>query len=99
MKCRVLISGYPSKLYSKMLREWRCISYRTRTRGCTLTECLWCNFPEPNELHDWRFAGKNFRERLALKRQATRLLARLDAMPPVKRGYLLDLVHQRFFPR
>ena len=99
LKCRVMISGYPSDLYAKRLKSWRCISYRTRTRGRTLTECLWLNFPEPTDLHDWRFAGRNFRERLALNRQAARWLARLDGMPPVKRGFLLNAVHQRHFSR
>lgn len=58
LRCRVMLSGYPSALYSTMLKDWRCISYRTRTRGRTLTECLWCNFPEPTELHDYRYIGK-----------------------------------------
>lgn len=95
MPCHVLLSGYPSKLYAQELKSWRCISYRTRTRGRTLTECLWCNFPEPTKLHDWRFIGKNYRERLTLKRFATRFLTRLDAMPELKRNFVLNLVHQR----
>jgi len=95
MPCHVLISGYPSKLYAQKLKTWRCISYRTRTRGRTLTECLWCNFPEPTELHDWRFIGKNYRERLTLKRFATRFLTRLDAMPALKRNFVLNLVDAR----
>ena len=88
LNCRVLISGYPSGLYASSLHDWRCLSYRCRTRGRTVTECLWMNFPEPTELHDWRFAGRNFRERLALRRLAARWLARLQAMPPRKRGYV-----------
>lgn len=93
--CRVLLSGYPSKLYGAALRTWRCISYRTRTRGRTVTECLWANYPEPEELHDWRYAGANYRQRLYLKRLARRWLAKLDAMPPRKRGYVLASISQR----
>lgn len=96
LPCNVMISGYPSKLYNSQLRIWRCLTYRTRTRGKTVTECLWCNFPEPAELHDWRYAGKSFRERLGLKRLATRWLARLEAMPERKRRFLLHAVHQRY---
>lgn len=97
LPCRVLISGYWSELYGSSLQKWRCCSYKVRTRGRTATEFLWCNFPEPTELHDWRYAGKNFRERTSLKRLATRWLARLEAMPPKKRGYVLHAidVHQR----
>ena len=99
LPCDVLLSGYPSKLYSSRLKKWRCITYRTRTRGSTVTECLWCNFPEPTELHDWRYAGQNFRQRVSFGRQATRWLARLNRMPARKRGYLLDAISQRYFQR
>lgn len=96
LPCRVLLSGYPSALYSSQLQTWRCLVYRTRTRGRTVTECLWANFPEPVELHDWRYAGQSYRQRLTYRRLAGRLLARLDKMPARKRGYLLDAIEQRF---
>lgn len=96
LRCCVLISGYPSALYASTLQNWRCLDYRTRTRGRTVTECLWCNQAEPAELHDWRYCGKTFRERLGLKRLAARWLARLDRMPSRKRGYILHAVHQRW---
>jgi len=95
LKCRVLLSGYPSELYGATLQDWRCLRYRTRTRGRTVTECLWANFPEPDELHDWRYAGNNFRQRVALKRLANRWLAKLDTMTPRKRGYVLDAISNR----
>ena len=98
-KCRVLVSGYPSELYGAALRTWRCMSYRTRTRGRTVTECLWANYPEPDELHDWRYTGATFRQRLCLKRLVSRWLAKLDAMPPRKRGYVLAAIAQRQFWR
>ncbi len=95
LPCRVLLSGYPSDLYRSQLQSWRCISYRTRTRGRSVTECLWCNYPEPATLHDWRYAGKNYRERLYLKRLAKRWIKKLDAMSDKKRGYMLDAIAQR----
>jgi DNA adenine methylase len=97
LKCRVLLSGYPSPLYGDTLQNWRCCSYKARTRGSTVTECLWMNFPEPTALHDWRYAGKSYRERLALNRLAARWAARLDRMPARKRGFVLDGIRQRYF--
>ena len=97
LRCRVLVSGYESELYREYLKDWRLIRYRARTRGKTITECLWCNFPEPDELHDWRFAGRNYRERLYLKRLVKRWQAKLDAMPPRKLGYVLNAIVQRHF--
>lgn len=95
LKCRVLISGYPCALYSSQLRDWRCLSYWAMTRGGKRRECLWCNFPEPEELHDWRYAGQNFRQRTSLKRLAARWLAKLDRMKPRQRGYVLNAIAQR----
>ena len=94
--CRVMLSGYRSALYDAEVLSWRRIDYQTRTRGKTVTECLWCNFPEPAELHDWRYAGRTFRERLQLKRVAARWLRRLDEMTGRKRGFVLAAVHQRY---
>lgn len=94
VQCYAMISGYPSELYSSRLRDWRCISYRTRTRGRTVTECLWCNFPEPVELHDWRFAGRNRRQRYKWGLVAERFFAKLEKMPALKRGYLLNSIER-----
>lgn len=95
LPCRVLVSGYPSDLYAEYLKDWRLLRYRVRTRVKTVTECLWCNFPEPDALHDWRFAGKSYRERLYLRRLAKRWLAKLEAMSERKRGYVLNAIAQR----
>jgi DNA adenine methylase len=99
LPCRVLISHPPCDLYLQQLQSWRCITYRTRTRGKTVTECLWANFPEPEVLHDWRFAGKGNRQRTSWKRVARRWLAKLDAMQPRKRGFILQAIEQRHFRR
>lgn len=92
LDCNILVSHYPHPLYNELhlLHGWRCQSYRLRTRGKTVTECLWMNFPEPTVLHDWRYAGKSHRERLSLKRLVLRWRARLANMPARKRGYLLS---------
>jgi site-specific DNA-adenine methylase len=94
LRCHVLLSGYPSDLYAAELKTWRCITYRTRCHLKTVTECLWCNFPEPAELHDWRYAGRNHRQRTSLKRLARRWLAKLEAMPERKRGYVLQAIRE-----
>lgn len=95
LHCRVLISGYHSELYDRELAAWRCIEYETRTRGKTVTECLWCNFPEPEQLHDWNFAGRNFRERWRMTKLVRRTLAKLSAMNARERGFVINAISQR----
>lgn len=87
-KCRVLVSGYPAPLYSSQLCGWRCLEYDTMTRGGKRRECLWCNFDEPAELHDWRFAGFNYRQRFRLKRAVARQMAKIEAKPAREREYI-----------
>ena len=87
LPCMVMISGYPSKLYADRLSSWRVVRYRTMTRGGRMAdECLWCNFPEPTELHDYRFLGRDFRERERIRRKCSRWVAMLSAMPVLERA-------------
>jgi site-specific DNA-adenine methylase len=90
LKCYVMISGYPSKLYDELLKGWRCIRYTTMTRGGPRIECLWMNFPEGLELHDTRFVGRGFRERERIKRKRERWVKRLVAMPAAERQVIRE---------
>ncbi len=85
----IVISGYDSSLYRSMLQDWRMVTFETMTRGGTkATECLWMNFPQPLELHDYRYTGMNFRERERIKRKIGRWTSRLQAMAPAERAAL-----------
>lgn len=96
LPCLVMISGYPSKLYDGRLSTWRVVRYRTMTRGGRMAgECLWCNFPEPTELHDYRYLGRDFRERERIARKRRRWLARLSAMPMLERAALVAALGAR----
>ncbi len=88
-----MISGYASPLYSRLLKRWRPISYQTTTRaGRPVTEWLWMNYPEPFELHDYRFLGDGFRERERIKRRKVRWKARLLKMPALERMAVLSAI-------
>lgn len=89
LNCPVILSGYFSKLYSETLRTWRVVTYTGQTRGGPRTEYLWCNFPEPLELHDYRYLGRNFRERERIKRKIQRWQKKLSAMPSQERHALM----------
>ncbi len=85
----VLISGYASELYSRVLAGWRMISFTSQTRGGPAVECLWCNYAEPAALHDYSYLGENFREREKLTRRRRRWRARLARMSLLERRALL----------
>ena len=88
----VLLSGYRSPLYDRILLHWRRIDYTAMTHGGPTTESLWLNFPEPFALHDYRYLGRNFRERERIKRKRNRWRTRLLTMPALERMSILAAI-------
>jgi DNA adenine methylase len=90
LPCRVMISGYWTKLYAERLAGWNSTTFQAVTRsGRVATEWLWFNFPEPVALHDYRYLGNNFRERERIKRKKLRWANRLRIMPVLERRALM----------
>jgi DNA adenine methylase len=89
-RCMVMVSSYWSPLYAEALRDWRSVSFYSATRAGMREEWLWCNFPEPQMLHDYSQLGGNFREREKYRRRVRRLRAKLLNLPPVERLALLE---------
>ena len=86
LPCMVAISGYWNELYADRLKDWRTISFNTVARsGEIRQEWLWMNYRQPQELHDYRFLGDDFRERERLTRMRRRWVARLARMEPLER--------------
>lgn len=95
LPCLVMISGYESALYKRELADWNSTSFEAMTRaGRTATEWLWFNYPTPTALHDYRYLGKDFRERQRIKRKVSRWLERLENLPPLERQALLSAMHE-----
>jgi DNA adenine methylase len=57
-------------------------------------EWLWMNYPQPFELHDYRFLGKDFRERERIKRKKARWLGKLKGMGQLERYAILEAVQE-----
>lgn len=93
-RCLVMVSGYAAELYETYLKGWRRVDIPTMTRGGARVECVWCNFPAPELLHDPRWAGKDFRERERIKRKRARWEARFAAMPGPERQVIAEALAQ-----
>lgn len=85
LRCMVMISHYPCPLYRKKLRKWRSIEIPAMTRGGKRIEQVWCNFDEPDVLHDPRFAGGDYRQRENIAKKKRRWKAKFEAMEPRER--------------
>ena len=89
LPCPVMISGYPSALYDRALSGWQREEFEVLTRGHTwATEVLWFNYSRPVALHDVRYVGRTYRERLRIRRMQARWRARLEQRPPLERAAL-----------
>lgn len=96
LPCLVMISGYWSSLYDETLQEWRRISFPAMTRGGIATEYVWMNYPEPDQLQDYRYLGRDKRERFKLLRRRRNLLGKLRRLPPRERNALLMAIATEF---
>jgi len=97
---KIMLSGYENDLYNSKLRGWRKETIPTTNRaGTKMVETVWLNFPEPFELHDYRFLGTDFHDRDRIKKKARRWIANLQGMPATERyavfGALADLRAER----
>ncbi|MEW6212309.1 MAG: DNA adenine methylase [Acidobacteriota bacterium] len=97
LPCMVAISSYHSGLYAEKLSAWRAISFQAQTRsGKSATEWLWMNYPEPAELHDYRYLGENYKKRQDFKRMRQRWMSKLRRMPAIKRYAMLSAIEEVF---
>jgi hypothetical protein len=97
LQCRILLSTYPNELYryKLTLAGWRLIEFQARTRGGrTATEWLWMNFPEPETLHDYRYAGGDYRQRERIRKRVKRFMRKFGQMGPLERNAILEAINQ-----
>ena len=87
---KILISGYESTLYNRLLKGWRCIRFWAATRGKPRVECLWMSFDEPTELHDYRYLGDNKRERERIGRKRRRTVRKMLDLPALERASIMQ---------
>lgn len=92
MRCMIAISCYDSALYRTELEGWRKIQFPAQTRGGMRTETLYMNYPEPepHELHDKAFLGRNYRAREKTKRRITTIQSKITRLQPDEKARLSD---------
>jgi DNA adenine methylase len=85
LKCRVMISGYPSQMYERALGNWESRDVVNVTHAGKRTERVWANFAFSSNLHDYDTIGGDFRERERVRRKAARWTQRLALLPELER--------------
>ena len=88
LPCQVMLSGYPSALYDRLLDGWQTLELQVMNQGGVRTEKLWFNFT-PDRVHWASYAGKNFTDRQRIKRKAESWGRRYEALPRAERVAVL----------
>lgn len=91
LPCSVILSGYPSDLYDKLLTDWNSLELQVMNQGGVRTEKLWFNFT-PDRVYWSRYAGKNFTDRQRIKRKAESWGKRYQSLPRAERLAVLSSI-------
>lgn len=85
----VILSGYPSKLYDELLKDWHTFSFQVMPRGGVRTERLWMSDKFKNN-HWAKYAGSNFTDRQRISRKAKRWADKYESLPNEERLAILS---------
>lgn len=90
---KVIVSHYPCDIYNTILNDWRIHDFKAMTRNGLRTERLYMNYPEPDQLHDYRYIGDDFRERELYKKMRTNMVNKFKRMSQLERNMVINLLH------
>lgn len=90
MKVAIVISTYANDMYDELLPGWRKVYFPGTSHVGKTWECLYCNFQEPEELHQYNYLGDNFRERQRIRDKIKRHVSRLMQLPARERNAILN---------
>lgn len=90
---KIALSTYPNDLYYDFFRDkndWRFIEFESQTRHGKAIEQLWMNYPEPVELHDYKYLGSDYRERERIGRKLNRWEAKFRDLAPLEQAAMIQ---------
>jgi site-specific DNA-adenine methylase len=90
LPCQIVLSGYRSALYDKLLRGWGYLEFSAKAQDGIRVECVWFNYEAPKKLHDGRYIGSTFRERQNVQRRLGRLQNRIHKISKNEQHILAD---------
>ncbi|SDG72572.1 hypothetical protein SAMN04487996_12285 [Dyadobacter soli] len=89
-RAKIAISTYPNQMYAHRLKDWRSIEFDSQTRRGRATEVLIMNYPEPDELHDYRYLGSDYRERERITRKLNRWQNKFSELAPLEQKAMIQ---------
>jgi DNA adenine methylase len=99
MVCRakIMVSSYPNDIYNEHLSTWNTRRFFSTIRGGRrVEEIIYMNYPPPTILHDFRYLGRDYRERENIKNKVNRHTERLNRLPQHERTAILSSFIQQY---
>jgi DNA adenine methylase len=93
---KIMVSSYENSIYNEALTGWGKEQFRCMSRGGVRTETVWYNFPRPVVLHDYRWIGKNFRDRERIKKYQGTIMKKLRSLSPIERNAMIKRIGEEF---
>lgn len=95
LPCNVAVSSYANAMYDDALKGWARHTWQAMTRGGLRTEVLWVK-PAPRAFNPRAYVGRDFRDRLRVRRKAQRWAEMFGRMPDYEKDAVLAaLLEQR----
>jgi len=96
LPCRVILSGYRHPLYENALKQWTLTTYTAQTQSGPRPECVWINFEQPSELHDYRYVGETYRDRERVRRKLSSMQRKVEGLHHLERQLFLEWVKNNY---
>lgn len=94
LNCMCLIIHPVCDLYDTMLKDWHKVYVKVRYHRKTSIECLYMNYPEPTNLQDYRYIGKNCWDRQRITKRKKAYLDKFKKMPVLERKAILKELNE-----
>lgn len=92
-KIPTMISTYDNDVYKEKLKSWKKEKYKVRIRRRIAEETIYMNYEIKGELHDYRYIGKNFREREKNRGIIKRNVSKYKRLPiSIKKAILQKII-------
>lgn len=94
VKFNCMISSYENMLYESYLSTWRKKSFNICVHGKVAKEIIYMNYPEPTELHDYRYLGKDCWDRQRIKRKIQCKINTLSKLPILEQKAIMQALNE-----
>jgi len=91
-KFNCMISTYPNRMYSEILKGWRTVTFNCGVHGKGAVEVLYMNYESPKALHEYTYLGKDCWDRQRIKRKINRKVKSLLKLPVLERQAILQSI-------